>query len=251
MSAFSFNATQVAPDPGIVTMPDGWYDLVILKAPAYEPTNDGNGKRIAAEISVADGPYKGRIVFHNFNVENSSEKAQNIGLAQLSALSHAVGNLIWTETAQLCNVVFRGRVVKEEAQNGYPEKNKMMAFKHVNDPTAGKPTNATAAPAARPTAPPPAAQTAPPPASNGWAPPPAAAPVQAAPVPTPAPAPVAAPAPTEAPAWQPTPQAWEAPAAAAPTPAPAPVAPPPVQAPPPQAAPPAAQTAPDVPPWAQ
>jgi hypothetical protein len=253
MSAYNFNANEVAPDPGMIVLPDDWYDLVIVKPPVYEPTNDGKGRKISAEITVASGPYKGRIVFHTFNVENPIEKTQTIGKAQLSALSHAVGNLVWTDTAQLCNVVWRGKVGIEAAQNGYQEKNKMFAFKHMQDPTAGKSKGPTAAaPAARPpTAPP----QAPPPAATGagdWAAAQAAAlaiqQAQAAAPPPVQQAPVQAAPPAEAPAWQPSPQAWD-PAALAEVAAPPVQAPPPQQPPPVQTAPPPQAAPADLPPW--
>lgn len=224
MTTFQFNAAQVAPDAGRGDpIPAGWY-TVIAKEANLEPNSQATGQLVKVKFEVADGPYKERVVFSNFNVQNSSEKAQEIGQKQFSALCHAVGELMITDTAQVCNKPLKVRIKIRAAQGEYEAQNEITAYKDVNDPTAvatavAAPGAAGVSKVAAPTSP--AARPAPPPLPPGTAP--AEPPKQpwetgtatAAPIPPTPPAPVAAPAPAV--------QAAPTPPAPAPS---APVAPP-------------------------
>jgi hypothetical protein len=70
-------------------LPAGDYTLRMNK---YEekPTKNGKGKIISAGFEVVRGDNKGRLVFHNFLVEHSSQKAQEIGTKQLNEYLEAV-----------------------------------------------------------------------------------------------------------------------------------------------------------------
>lgn len=65
----------------------------MLRMNRYEerPTKAGNGKLISAGFEVVNGDNKGRLVFHNFLVEHTSAKAQEIGNSQLDQYLQAVG----------------------------------------------------------------------------------------------------------------------------------------------------------------
>jgi len=175
MAVINFDATKVAPDEGRGDpIPAAWYNLAPTEL-NLQPTKDGQGTKISAVFQVLDGIYKGRKVYHNFNMKNQSEKAQDIGNKQFSALCHACRTLQVERTEQLLNIPFKGRVKVEAATMGpdgitvqYEAKNVITAFKDVNDAAAGTPSGATAAPVARPAAPLPAAVVFP--ATQGWAP---------------------------------------------------------------------------------
>jgi len=54
-------------------------------------TKAGNGKLISASFQIVNGEYKNRLIFHNFLVEHTSAKAQEIGTEQLDRYLKAVG----------------------------------------------------------------------------------------------------------------------------------------------------------------
>lgn len=56
-----------------------------------KPTKNGKGRMISAGFEVVRGEQKGRLVFHNFLVEHTSPKAQEIGNKQLDEYLKAVG----------------------------------------------------------------------------------------------------------------------------------------------------------------
>lgn len=82
--------------PGDFTpIPEGDYIVCLRKAEDKE-TKAGTGRYISGEFTVeamgsGEVKYAGRKLWHIFNVENPSEKAQNIGRGQLSALAAACG----------------------------------------------------------------------------------------------------------------------------------------------------------------
>jgi hypothetical protein len=54
-------------------------------------TQARDGRLVAVVYQVLDGHYKDRRLFHNFNIENKSEKAQKIGRGQLKQFLEAIG----------------------------------------------------------------------------------------------------------------------------------------------------------------
>jgi hypothetical protein len=265
MAIINFDARQVAPDEGRMgPVPAGWY-LLAAKETKVEPTSDTLGTKLTAQFTILEGMYKGRTVYHNFNIKNNSEKAQEIGLKQLSALCHATRLLVVQDTSQLHNVPFKAKLKIVAAVmdplnplvEKYAAKNEITAFKDAADPSAvdaagsGINLSAPAPTSGAAFTPPPVAAApaaAPAQAAGGWAPPASQQPWQ-----------------QPAPNAQPAPQAVQVqPTTIAPSPAPA-GAPPawanapaqiPAQAPaqaPAQSAPPVT-AAPDgqvMPPWMQ
>lgn len=153
MAQINFNAREVQPDEGRVgPIPAAWYSMAATEL-KLEPTKDGQGSKISAKFQVLEGTYKGSTVFHNFNWQNSSEKAQLIGRAQFSALCHAVRVLDVNTTEQLLNIPFKARVkvtpaVMENGAEKYAAKNEISAFKDINDAAANAAPVAADAPKA-------------------------------------------------------------------------------------------------------
>lgn len=289
MAELNFDATSVTPDAGVAEpVPTNWYKLAVDESDVKPCGADGLGVRLAVRITILEGPYKGRKLFHGFNIRNANPVAQEIAYKQLSALAHAVGVMNVKDSSMLHNIPFNGRVRVVPPKNGYDATNEITAFKHISEVVDYGPANAAPAVSAAIT-PPPVGMPAPvaPPVgmpSQPWAQPapvgmpaPAAAPV-APPVGMPAPmgapvapaapvapvAPVAAPFPPEGWALHPSAPGYyycgqevlsEADLRArVATPAPAVSAPPPppvatVQQEAPAVADPAAQAQGDLPPW--
>ena len=65
--------------------------LVRLSRFEEKKTKNGAGKLISAGFEVVSGEQKGRLVFHNFLVEHTNPKAQEIGNNQLDDYLKAVG----------------------------------------------------------------------------------------------------------------------------------------------------------------
>lgn len=69
-------------------------DYVVLSAAAQLKRNEDTGnERIEVQFTVgAPDAYKGRKLYHNFNIRhNTSDKAQQIGLSQLKSFLKLVG----------------------------------------------------------------------------------------------------------------------------------------------------------------
>lgn len=182
MTAFSFDATQVAPDTGrLGAVPAGYYKVVVDKA-ELKPTKSGTGQAINTQFGILEGAFKGQKIFHMFNVKNDSPKAQEIAHAQFSALLHAINILKLEQLEQMQNIPFFVKV-KIEKSEGYEDKNVITAFRGINDSAAlaaYNPAGAAPAQASRPVAPPPPPVAAPG-AAPGWQAPANAQPWQQAP----------------------------------------------------------------------
>lgn len=159
MAKFGFNVNEVevsAPvdyDP----IPEGEYILKALDA-EEKPTSRGDGTLIKAKFEVVKGEYAGRLLWQNFNTNNPSEKAQNIGRQQLVAWATACGKPDEDDTDRLLEKPFRASVVIDPAKNGYKASNRIKAFLlSQDDAPARKP-----APAAK------SAAKAPPKSGNPW-----------------------------------------------------------------------------------
>ena len=155
MAQFQFNAASVEPDSGkLDPVPAGWYEMMVKTSEMVE-TKDKQGKMLKVQAEIISGQYKGRKVYVNFNVENKSDQAVDIGLKQLSALCHAVGVLGMQDTAQLHAIPFKGKLKLIPAIGQYDAKNEFAAYRHINDATAGAPVGAVAPAASAAVTPPP------------------------------------------------------------------------------------------------
>jgi hypothetical protein len=83
----SNNAGKISFEP----LPSGDY-LARMNRFEEKDTKNGKGKLISAGFEIVSGEEKGRLVFHNFLVEHSSPKAQEIGNKQLNEYLEAVGS---------------------------------------------------------------------------------------------------------------------------------------------------------------
>jgi hypothetical protein len=194
MAALNFDPRTVAPEAPRAPIPAGVYLAHIIESDVV--ATQAGGQMLKLTHEVLDGQFKGRRVWSQINIRNSSAEAERIGQAQLSALCHAINHLAQlTDSAVLHMKPLKVRVTIKPAgldRNGVhrDERNEVRGYEA---PTAGAPGVQPGAPAGFRA---PAAAAAP--AANPW--------VAAAPQ---APAPAAQPAP--APAQIPPPQATTAP----------------------------------------
>lgn len=66
--------------------------LVRMNRYTEDATKNGKGRMISAGFEVVSGEAKGRLIFHNFLVQHSNPKAQEIGTQQLDNYLKAVGS---------------------------------------------------------------------------------------------------------------------------------------------------------------
>jgi hypothetical protein len=104
----------------------------LVRATRFEERETKNGgKMISAGFEVINGDFKNRLVFHNFLVEHSNPKAQQIGTEQLDRYLKAVGvddglEGIGHDRSQLSDYTelpFIAKVAVEEGGRTYTDRN--------------------------------------------------------------------------------------------------------------------------------
>lgn len=155
MAKFGFNVEEVDPtqqgggsyDP----IPEGEYVLEAVEAEEKQ-TKDGTGSYINVKFEVVRGEYAGRLLWNIFNVNNKSEKAQNIGRQQLVAWASACGKPDADDTDKLLGKTFRAEVKIEKGTGGYSDQNRIKTFLFEKEEKAAKSAPPKAAPKAAPAA---------------------------------------------------------------------------------------------------
>jgi len=133
MAKFGFDLGEVEAGNGgsgggsYEPLPDGDYVLKATEA-VEKPTKAGTGSFIAATFEVVRGEHAGRKVWNNYNINNPSEKAQQIGRAQLKDWATACGKPNADDTDVLIDVQFSCTLGLEKGQNGYGDRNKITGY---------------------------------------------------------------------------------------------------------------------------
>lgn len=129
MAKFGFDTAEVevsAPveyDP----IPEGEYILKALEAEEKE-TSKGDGSYIKVKFEVAKGEYAGRLLWQNFNINNPSERAQQIGRQQIVAWATACGKPDADDTDKLLEKPFKAVVDIQAGSGGYKPSNRIKVF---------------------------------------------------------------------------------------------------------------------------
>jgi len=128
MAKFGFSTDDYEPsDRDFEVMPKAEYTLKATEAEEKEAKN-GNGSYIAAVFEVVKGEHAGRKVWQNFNINNSSEKAEKIGREQVVGWARACGKPNAQDTDELLERNFQAKLDIEKGTGGYADKNKISAF---------------------------------------------------------------------------------------------------------------------------
>ena len=143
-----FDSSQVEPSTPHEPVPAGWY-AVMIEEIKVKPTKSGTGYILELDLQVVDGEFNGRHMWDRITLRNQSQKAEQIGLRQFSALCRAAGVLTVKDSSQLKDKVVMAKA-KVEHQEGYEPQNKISGYKSTEgvSPAAPAATTATAAPAA-------------------------------------------------------------------------------------------------------
>ena len=163
MAFLDFNAETVAPAKAFEPIPAADYDAKIISS-EIKPTSNGAGTRLNLTFEVIGGEYNGRKIFEGLNIKHTtSEKAQQIGQEQLSAICHAVGVMQLRDSNQLhgipMQIKVRVRAATKDAQGNieYEARNEIRGWSKIGGGTSAARPAGAAAPAARPAARPAAA----------------------------------------------------------------------------------------------
>lgn len=119
-------------------LPAGWYSATINKA-ELKATKDGTGQYIAIRYDITGPTHQGRVVFGNVNIRNKSEKAEEIGRAQLGDIMRAIGLKQVSDTDQLVGgslqIKLDVREARTDAATGktYDASNDVKSFKASGD----------------------------------------------------------------------------------------------------------------------
>jgi hypothetical protein len=138
MATINFNANDVEPQKNYDPIPPNKYLCMITDAQVGSNSkNTGTLLKLTWEV-IEDGPYKGAYIFDNLNVQHQNQKAQEIAQRQLSAICHATGQLMLTDTDQLLNKTAIVKVDIEQSE-GYSPKNITKGYEAYGDEAAPAP----------------------------------------------------------------------------------------------------------------
>lgn len=173
MSAFTFDATKVAPASDRAAVPPDTYSVIMVGSD-IKVGKTPQDRLMSINLKVIEGPLSGSIIFQSLNIMHANPVAQQIAQERFSSYCHAIGVLQLTDTAQLHGRPFKIKTsirVDETTKKEYTEVDSFLKADGMAISAIGTQAPAAAPPAwAQPNAQPPAAT--PPPAV---APPPAAA----------------------------------------------------------------------------
>lgn len=126
---FNVNVNDLPEEQNFEPIPAGEYSVAVSSA-ELKDTSAGTGKFISLKLTVTGPSHEGRILFSNINIQNPSQKAEEIGRQQLGSVMRAIGLANLTDTDQLIGGNMAVRVVVGE-YNGMP-KNEVKGYKAIN-----------------------------------------------------------------------------------------------------------------------
>ena len=147
MAELAFDATQVQPQQEFDLLPAGKYTAQVIDSEVV-PTKSGTGDILKLTFEIMEGEHANRKLWARLNIRNESAQAQQIGLAQLSALCHAVGVTKLTDSLELHEkpVLVTVKVRRAKPGDNYSDSNDVTGFSAVSGgaakPAASKPAAA-------------------------------------------------------------------------------------------------------------
>lgn len=136
------------PESKYSLIPEGWYQASITEVELAD-TKDKTGQKLSVKFAILGPTQQGRSIFANINIKNNSQKAEEIGRAQLGDLMRAIGLTHASDTDQFIGGNLQIKVaIKPPSTNKltgeqYDEKNEVKGYKALGD---GVPEMAAAIP---------------------------------------------------------------------------------------------------------
>lgn len=130
---FDFSKVEESNDYDL--LPEGTYSVVAEKA-EWKSSQSG-GEYLNVQFKVFSESYKGRVLFHIFNLINSNNTAVNIAMQQMLSFVSANGkkkeDLTRVSKDALASMILDMTadvyVKIQKGQNGYPDQNRIVNFK--------------------------------------------------------------------------------------------------------------------------
>ena len=144
MVAFNFN-TQNLPDggDGFDLIPTGWY-AGFADETGINPTRDGAGAYIKARFRIQGPTHANRVIFKNFNIRNSNDKAVEIGYRELGQWCHSAGRPAINDTQELHGALVEFYVTTRNDPTGqYEPQNEIKRFRKPGTGALGPTVAAT------------------------------------------------------------------------------------------------------------
>lgn len=140
----SFNVNDLPESTGgeFYALPSGEYIASITKA-GVKQTQSG-GEMITMQFSIIGPTHQGRVLFHNLNIRNANEKAEQMALRGLREIMAAAGLQEVDDTDVFVGRTFKIKVKKnKEANEKYAdpngERNDITAFYSAGGSESPKP----------------------------------------------------------------------------------------------------------------
>lgn len=149
---FSRKADEL-PEQSYDPVPEGLYNADIEKAEVKQ-TKDGTGQYINMQLKILGPTQSGRVVFGTINIQNKSEKAEEIGLRQLKELRAACGIASLRDTDELIGRQVKIKVKIQPEKDGYPARNTIGGYSAISGNTMPMPSGGSTPPAAASSTPP-------------------------------------------------------------------------------------------------
>lgn len=102
-------------------IPAGWYQATVATC-ELKPTRDGSGKIISMKLDILGPTHQGRCIYHNLNLINKSEVAQEIGRRELGIIATANGLASVADSDELIGATLKIKVGTEPATEQYQAK---------------------------------------------------------------------------------------------------------------------------------
>jgi hypothetical protein len=122
MASLAGRYDEEADAPSFEVMPAGEYNLELTEA-EIKATKDGKGELLKHTIRVIDGPYEGKLIFSNFNLQNANPQTMKMGNEAFKALRDVIDVPKPEDTDELCFKSFAGIVKVIPKKGEYDEKN--------------------------------------------------------------------------------------------------------------------------------
>jgi uncharacterized protein DUF669 len=104
--------------------PPGWYQAQMIES-SVEHARNGNGTYLLAVFEILSGDYRGRKIYQNVTLQNTSQQAVEIGQRLLADIYTAIG--ITTPTKDIRVMLFKPVIVragiKRDKDGVYPDRN--------------------------------------------------------------------------------------------------------------------------------
>jgi len=122
-----FDAREVEPMDDFEPVPADTYVVAIVRSEMKE-TKAGNGEYLELEMTILDGPYKGRKLWDRLCLAHPNSVVVKIARARLASVCKATGILTPSDSAELHDIPFAARVAVKKREDNDELTNTIKAY---------------------------------------------------------------------------------------------------------------------------